>query len=108
MTILSVTLLGGLWTLIFVRSRTLWAGIANHGAWNAVIFLSGAPLSGQETWRSSAPLETVQSGPAWLTGGTFGPEDSVLTLLVLVPALAWIARSAWVHGCFVAGGAERS
>lgn len=95
MTVLSVTLLGAFWALIFVRTRSLWTSIANHAMWNLTIFVSGVPLSGQESWRSAAPWESVVQGPVWLTGGGFGPEDSVINVVVMacvVAALAYRAR----------------
>ena len=43
-TVVSGTLVGALWTLIFIYSRSLWVAGTNHAAWNFVIVLSGAPL----------------------------------------------------------------
>lgn len=93
LTILSVSLLGAFWCGIFVASRNLWVVGFNHVAWNLSIFLSGVPLSGQEDWRISAPWATRVTGPAWLTGASFGPEDSVITigLLGVVIWLMWRA-----------------
>lgn len=87
MTVISVTLLGALWASIYVRWRNLWVVVANHAAWNLAIFVTGLPLSGQERWRASAPLETSYQGPDWVTGGGFGPEDSILNVVVLAAAL---------------------
>ena len=103
MTIVSVTLIGAFWTLIFVHTRNLWVVAANHFAWNVTIFLSGLPLSGQEAWRSAAPLETIQQGPLWLTGGAFGPEDSIVTIAVVAAALARLGYLAWRAGQFREG-----
>lgn len=99
-TSISVTLLGAFWAVIYVYSRNLWAAIANHLAWNITIFLSGLPLSGQEEWRLSAPFASSYRGPAWLTGGAFGPEDSIVTLLVMASALGLLTHRAWRQGCF--------
>jgi len=82
-TVVSVTLIGAFWALIFVYTRNLWAVSVNHFAWNVTIFLSGLPLSGQDAWRARAPLETAEVGSVWLTGGMFGPEDSVVTVVVM-------------------------
>lgn len=83
MTMLSVTLLGAFWTMVFVYSRNLWVVAFNHATWNAVIFLSGIPLSGTQEWRELAPLESIYHGPVWLTGGGFGPEDSIINVLFM-------------------------
>ncbi len=103
MTLISVTLLGAFWTLIYVYSRNLWVVIANHAAWNVTIFVSGVPLSGQEEWRLSAPLESSSQGPVWLTGGGFGPEDSIINILVMACAVWGLAYWTWRKGCFVKG-----
>lgn len=102
LTVVSVTLLGVFWTLIFIHSRNLWVVIANHAAWNLTIFCSGVPLSGAEEWRLSAPLETAYEGPVWLTGGAFGPEDSVLNLVVITAAVLVLASRTLRNGALVA------
>lgn len=103
MTVISVTLLGAFWTLIFVLSRNLWVVIANHAAWNLTIFVSGVPLSGADAWRASAPLESTSQGPVWLTGGAFGPEDSVFNILVVACAVGVLAYRARRQATFVPG-----
>ncbi|MDX1502684.1 MAG: type II CAAX endopeptidase family protein [Thermoanaerobaculia bacterium] len=105
-TVISVTLLGAFWSLIFVHSRNLSVVIANHAAWNLTIFVAGVPLSGAEEWRLSAPLETASEGPLWLTGGSFGPEDSVVNILVMAGAVLVLASRTRRKGAFVAGAWE--
>ena len=95
MTLLSVTLLGAFWTLIYAASRNIWVASANHAAWNSAIFLTGLPLSGQTEWRNAAPLESSYQGSALLTGGAFGPEDSIINVVfmaVVVLALWYVGR----------------
>lgn len=103
MTVISVTLLGGFWTVVYVYSRNLWVVVANHAAWNVMIFVWGVPLSGQEAWRGSALFESTVQGPVWLTGGSFGPEDSIINVLVVACALGGLAYWTWRHGLFEAG-----
>ncbi len=95
-TMVAGTLIGAFWTLVFVLSRNLWVAGANHAAWNFVVILSGAPLSGLENWRDLAPLVVKAHGPDWLTGGAFGPEDSIFAIaasvLGLVTLQSWIRR----------------
>ena len=86
--IVSVTLTGALWTLVFVLSRNLWTTAANHAAWNFTIILSGLPLSGIEEWRRMAPMIGEYRGPVWLTGGLFGPESSIVTIVMLAVTVA--------------------
>jgi uncharacterized protein len=84
MTALSVTLLGACWAMVFIYSRNLWVVSCNHAAWNAVIFLSGIPLSGTQDWSASAPIESHYQGSVWMTGGGFGPEDSIINVLLMM------------------------
>jgi len=100
-TAISVTLIGAFWAVIYVYSRNLWVVIANHFAWNLTIFIAGAPLSGQEEWRLSAPFETSYQGPTWLTGGGFGPEDSIINILVIIGALVGLAYLARQRNRFI-------
>ena len=93
-TVISVTLLGAFWTLVFVNSRNLWVVGANHAAWNFSIILTGVPLSGLGDWVSLAPIASRYQGPDWLTGGEFGPEASWITMvLVCAGVVALWARA---------------
>ncbi len=93
MTVVSVTLLGALWALIYVYSRNLWVVIANHLSWNLMIFFSGLPLSGVERFRAAAPFDTSYEGTVWISGGQFGPEDSILNIGIVAAAV--IGLVAW-------------
>lgn len=92
-TVISGTLIGAFWTMVFVISRNLWITAANHAAWNFAIILTGLQLSGLDYWRALAPFESRYNGPAWLTGGAFGPEDSIITIMVI--ALSLVALMYW-------------
>ena len=87
-TVVSVTLLGAFWTLVFVHSRNLWVVATNHAAWNFSIILTGVPLSGLGDWLSLAPIASRYQGPVWLTGGEFGPESSLITMVLVAAAVA--------------------
>lgn len=83
---------GILLALIYHLTRTLWACIGLHAAWNVTqgaIF--GIPVSGgaDKGW-----LVSSRTGPDWLSGGAFGAEASVVALSVCVAVsavLLWIA-----------------
>jgi membrane protease YdiL (CAAX protease family) len=100
-TLVSVTLLGLLWAGLFILTRNLWVVAANHAAWNFTILLSGVPLSGIDDWQSLAPLESRYVGPNWLTGGMFGPENSLLVMMFVAIALLVMLRSAIRSGALV-------
>jgi len=89
---------GVLLGIAYAATRTLWLPIGVHFGWNFTeggIF--GAAVSGgQYQGLIAAPL----AGPAWLTGGAFGPEASLPALIVSLcasAALGWYAvhRPAW-------------
>lgn len=93
-TVISVMLIGAFWALVFVHTRNLWIVGVNHAAWNFAIMLTGLPLSGLEDWRGLAPFESRYNGPDWLTGGVFGPENSALTVGVIVVCLVVLFHEA--------------
>ena len=110
-TVVAGTLIGAFWTLVFVHTRNLWVVAANHAAWNFTIILAGVPLSGIEGWRQLAPLASEcrdpACGPTWLTGGVFGPEDSlVTTVMVAASALAMLYWAKRKHRLMRAGAAD--
>lgn len=77
-------LLGGAYML----TRSLWAPIGLHAAWNfAQGYIFDIPVSGvPENGLTQAKL----SGPALLSGGQFGLEASVLALVVATAAGIWL------------------
>lgn len=78
---LSIALTAGVvLALLYAITRKLWLVIGLHFAWNFTLGgLYGAPVSGTE---ARGFYKGVLDGPEWLTGGDFGPEASVLTMLV--------------------------
>jgi membrane protease YdiL (CAAX protease family) len=77
---------------LFLRTRSLWWASGAHLGWNwSHAFLADLSVSGLEL--VDAPLvEPVLSGPAWLSGGGFGPEGSLLATVVVFAAAAWTWR----------------
>jgi membrane protease YdiL (CAAX protease family) len=90
--VLALTLIGAFWTCVFIASRNLWVVGLHHAAWNFAIFATGIPLSGLEDWRAKAPLESIYHGPAWLTGGEFGPETSIITAVVVLASMVALVQ----------------
>jgi len=69
------------------RIGTLWFAIGFHAAWDwGETYLYAVPNSG--TYEPGHLLSTTFNGPPWLTGGTVGPEGSVLCFVLL--ALLWV------------------
>jgi uncharacterized protein len=84
----------------FVTTRRLWLAWGIHAGWNFVqdgIF--GMPNSGLTTLPSWITARI--DGPAWMTGGGYGIEASVVAfLLQLVPGI-WLLLRAIREGQFV-------
>ena len=79
---LSVALVGLLFAFTLRRSGNLWYAVGLHAGFDwGESFLYSVPNSGEllKGHLSSAVLQ----GPAWLTGGSVGPEGSVFCFLTL-------------------------
>jgi hypothetical protein len=71
---------GILLALVFHVTRTLWACIGLHAAWNiAEGTVYGIRVSGTD---AQGWLQSSLTGPDWLSGGAFGAEASVVALAV--------------------------
>lgn len=67
---------------LFLLTGSTWTPFLFHAAWNFVqSIVLGFSVSGMDTYRV---LQLRIQGPAWLTGGDFGLEGSVLTLVLLI------------------------
>jgi membrane protease YdiL (CAAX protease family) len=78
----------------YAATRTLWVPIGLHFGWNfAAAGLFSTEVSGNGT--PQGLLEAATSGPAAITGGEFGPEGSLYSVLFCVLAtivFLWLAR----------------
>ncbi len=89
--------LAGVWlSLAYFKTRTLWFPIALHFSWNFFQnHVFSFPVSGIQFEKYQLGVLT-QSGPVWLTGGSFGPEGGALATLMLVAAGVFIYFSEWI------------
>jgi membrane protease YdiL (CAAX protease family) len=75
---------GVLLAAVYMYSRRLWVCIGLHCAWNfAEGGVFGASVSGS---KASGLLDARFRGPDLLTGGKFGPEASVVAVLICLAA----------------------
>ena len=80
--ILQVVEFGLLMCLTLRRTGNLWFAVGFHAAWDwAESFFYGTPDSGLLS--DGRFLSTSVHGPNWLTGGSAGPEGSIIALLIL-------------------------
>jgi membrane protease YdiL (CAAX protease family) len=86
--IVGAVMIGLFFCLTLRRTGNLWFALGFHAAWDwAESFLYSVADSGQ-----MAPghlLNSSSHGSHWLSGGTVGPEGSVL-IFILIPAI-WLA-----------------
>jgi len=75
-------LFGLLFCLFLRRTGNLWIAVGFHAAWDWGQTFYGVPDSGIVPYHSV--LSSAFSGPRWLTGGTVGPEASILTPIALL------------------------
>lgn len=81
---------GVILAMLYVITRQLWIPIGLHIGWNFTLGgIYGAPVSGGEP---DGIMAVAFSGPDWLTGGAFGPEASVITLVVFIVFGAFLVR----------------
>lgn len=89
--------LGGVvYGMAFLLAGSLWLPIGLHFAWN---FVQGPVLGFPVSGMAAGGLQQVRDlGPAWLTGGAYGPEAGLVGFLfrfvVIALVMLWL-RSAW-------------
>lgn len=67
----------------------LWFAVGLHGAWDwAETFFYGVPDSGYQG--TGHFLNPLFHGPKWLTGGSVGPEGSVVTLVIEITMIGLV------------------
>lgn len=78
----------------YAATRSLWVAIGLHFGWNfAAGGIFSVVVSGNG--QSKGLLDATMSGPALLTGGDFGPEGSLYTVVAgvaLTTVFMWLAR----------------
>jgi membrane protease YdiL (CAAX protease family) len=111
-TVLSVFitfLLGVLFSTAYLRTHALWLGWGLHFAWDSAMgVLLGLPMAG--SIRFNTLVDTNISGSDAVTGGMYGPESAVFTIVCVLAAVAVLYSLtrdyAWTytHAPIVAGG----
>lgn len=72
---------GVVMSLMFSLSGRIYMPVAAHFFWNLSQIILGVPLSGTEMFNGLALFQTSLEGPVILTGGDFGPENSLAAIL---------------------------
>lgn len=99
MSVLGNALGGLIYGMAFLFAGSLWLALGLHFAWN---FVQGPVLGFPVSGMAAGGLQQIQDlGPAWLTGGAYGPEAGLVGILfrfvVIALVLLWL-RSGWRNG----------
>ncbi len=82
--------------MAYAWTRSLWFCMGVHAAWNFTQGpLLGIPVSGFEL---KGLLVSTTQGPTLLSGGEFGAEASILTVIVCVSVAGYFTRKAIDEG----------
>ena len=85
--VLGAAVIGFFWCLTLRRTGNLWFAVGFHAAWDwGETFFYSVPDSGN-VWPGHL-LRSSPHGPVWLSGGSVGPEGSVLCFVVIV--VIWV------------------
>ena len=91
------TALAGIWlAAAYLRTRSLWLPLGVHWSWNwALGWFFGLPVSGLHIV-SNPLLRGEDSGPKWLTGGSYGIEGGVACTIALIIGTVFLWRTSLV------------
>lgn len=81
--IFNIALAGILLGLMYSYFRSLWFVTFFHAGWNFTQVFFGCPLSGTEDFMKYAYFNSQQTGNDLISGGAFGPENSVIALIFI-------------------------
>lgn len=74
----------------YLRTGRIWLPVGIHFAWNYLQgTVMGLPIS-DDTAYSGVLVHPAIEGPTWLTGGGYGPEGSVFSLLSRAAIIATV------------------
>jgi membrane protease YdiL (CAAX protease family) len=82
-------------SLMVLRQKSIWGACAWHAGWNWVfIACFGLPTTGiaLNVTPLVVNLRVASDTPEWLNGGSGGPENTVIALLVLVLGCVFLLR----------------
>ncbi len=81
----------------YAATRQLWLPIGLHAGWNFTeASLFGMSVSGGKA--HGGVVTGRLEGPAYLTGGAFGPEASVVAVVLGLVGTGWFLSLAWRRG----------
>lgn len=98
--LLNIVVAGILLGAAYWRTYSLWFPFGIHLAWNwTMAVVAGLPVSGIAAstpgfaFLDTPGYDAVLHGPAWWSGGRFGPEAGLAVTAVALAGTAWLART---------------
>ncbi|SCG82547.1 hypothetical protein DW1_0940 [Proteiniborus sp. DW1] len=92
LSIVNLILYGVFAALYALNDQCLWGIFAQHSIWNWFMGnVLGLPVSGMIMGKASI-IETRLTGPAWITGGAFGPEGGIIVTFILSVSIFILIR----------------
>lgn len=86
---------GCVFAIAYLKTRSLWLPTALHVSWNFCQgFIYSQPVSGIALHHTV--FHVTATGPAWLTGGTFGPEGGFLSTLASLGLIGYLINTSVV------------
>jgi len=97
---LAISLMGGvLLSAAFIYTRRLWLVIGIHFAWNFTEGgILGLAVSGKD---GKGLLQSEITGSEFLSGGSFGPETSIVAIIIVLLAGLYLLWKAKEKGHFI-------
>jgi hypothetical protein len=91
--VLNIVLFGFFLSFYAAKEGSLWGVCGWHAAWNWLLGTGfGLPVSGTDTVVDPTLVQLADTPDAvwWITGGSFGPEASIVTTGVLGVSLLFV------------------
>lgn len=93
---------------ILRRTGDLWLAVGAHSGWDwSQSFLYGVPDSGLQTPGHLLNPQISSTAPVWLSGGSVGPEGSVLALILwglMFAVFLWLYRERSASALIIEAG----
>jgi membrane protease YdiL (CAAX protease family) len=86
------TAIAGVWLAVaYLRTRNLWFPLGIHWAWNwTMSAVLGLPVSGITSLTPHPLFHATDTGPAWLTGASYGLEGGAASTIALIISTLFI------------------
>ena len=102
LSVLSATSGGLMMGALYSLTGRLWIPVFFHASWNLTQAIFGSVVSGAEIFGTY--FESVREGPEWLTGGSFGVENSIVTISLIFVVLTVLFIRMKQRNLFLAPG----